>query len=82
MIFTNQKSVGPFFATFKKELVNLKAYDTVFQLKADVDEYMDYYNNYRPHRTLQNKTPSKFEEKYYEELGEQSNVQLIPILNY
>ena len=49
---------------------------------SDVDEYMDYYNNYRPHRTLQNKTPSKFEEKYYEELGEQSNVQLIPILNY
>lgn len=74
--------IESFFATFKKELVNLKAYDTVFQLKADVDEYMDYYNNYRPHRTLQNKTPSKFEEKYYEELGEQSNVQLIPILNY
>ena len=42
-------AIESFFATFKKELINLKFYDTVAQLKIDVEEYMDYYNNYRPH---------------------------------
>lgn len=74
--------IESFFATFKKELINLKAYDTFAQLKADIDEYMDYYNNYRPHRTLNNKTPSKFEQDYYEELSEPANVQLKAELNY
>ena len=57
--------VESFFATFKKELINLKSYDTVMQLKQDIHEYMDYYNNYRPHRTLKNKTPSKYEDDYH-----------------
>lgn len=61
--------IESFFATFKKELINLKSYDTVAQLKIDVDEYMDYYNNYRPHRTLGNKTPSQFEDEYHERLN-------------
>ena len=30
---------------------------------------MDYYNNYRPHRTLGNKTPSQFEDEYHERLN-------------
>lgn len=45
------------------------SYDTVAQLKIDIDEYMDYYNNYRPHRTLGNKTPSQFEDEYHERLN-------------
>lgn len=61
--------IESFFATFKKELINLKSYDTVAQLKIDVDEYMDYYNHYRPHRTLGNKTPSQFEDEYHERLN-------------
>ncbi len=61
--------IESFFATFKKELINLKSYDTVAQLKIDIDEYMDYYNNYRPHRTLGNKTPSQFEDEYHERLN-------------
>ena len=57
--------IESFFATFKKELIKLKSHDTVAQLKIDVNEYMDYYNNYRPHRTIGNKTPSQFEEEYF-----------------
>ncbi len=66
--------IESFFATFKKELINLKSYDTVAQLKIDVDEYMDYYNHYRPHRTLGNKTPSQFEDEYHERLNVTVNV--------
>lgn len=65
--------IESFFATFKKELINLKSYDTVAQLKIDVDEYMDYYNHYRPHRTLGNKTPSQFEDEYHERLNARKN---------
>lgn len=57
--------IESFFATFKKELIKLKSYDTVARLKIDVNEYMDYYNNYRPHRTIGNKTPSQFEEEHF-----------------
>lgn len=49
----------------KKELINRNHYETIIQLKRDIAEYVDYYNNYRPHRKLANKTPTQFETDYY-----------------
>ena len=51
-----------------KELISRNYYETIVQLKNDIAEYVDYYNNYRPHRKLGNKTPAEFEADYYSNL--------------
>lgn len=60
--------IESFFATLKKELISRNYYETIVQLKNDIAEYVDYYNNYRPHRKLGNKTPAEFEADYYSNL--------------
>ena len=67
--------IESFFATFKKELINVKSFDTIVQLKQDIDEYIIFYNDYRPHRTLGDKTPSQFEDDYFQGNVEQANAQ-------
>ena len=54
-----------FFSSFKREEYNSKEYKYFDELEASVDSYMKYYNSYRPHQTLKNKTPNEFEEDYY-----------------
>ena len=46
----------------KYERVYLKAYDSVSQARADIADYMDWYNKRRPHSSLERITP---EEKYF-----------------
>ena len=46
----------------KYERVYLKAYDSVSQARADIADYMDWYNKRRPHSSLDRSTP---EEKYF-----------------
>ena len=45
----------------KYERVYLKAYDTVSAARADIADYLDWYNTHRPHSSLQRLTP---DEKY------------------
>jgi putative transposase len=46
----------------KYERLYLKAYDSVSAVRADVADYLDWYNAHRPHSSLERLTPS---EKYW-----------------
>ena len=52
-----------FFASFKKEELYRTNYRSESDLKRCISKYMEFYNNKRPHRTLNYATPSQFEKK-------------------
>lgn len=41
----------------KYERIYLQAHDSVSAAKADVAQFMDWYNNERPHSSLSDETP-------------------------
>lgn len=45
--------------TIKYERVYLRAYDGVSAAKADIAQFMDWYNNERPHSSLSDETPQQ-----------------------
>ena len=57
-----------FFARMKFEALYRYTYLTTDELELEVGKYVDYYNNRRPHRFLNFKTPAEFESAYYENL--------------
>ena len=34
-------------------------------MEKNIDAYMKFYNEYRPHQTLKDKTPNQFESDYF-----------------
>ena len=54
-----------FFSNFKREEYNAKHYEFFDELEASVDSYMKYYNGYRPHQSLNNRTPNEYEDDYF-----------------
>lgn len=54
-----------FFATLKKEELYQHVYSNAEELKIAIEEYIQFYNEYRPHYTLGMKTPSQFEAAYF-----------------
>lgn len=54
-----------FFSNFKRDEYNTVHYKFFDNLKASVESYIQYYNDYRPHNTLNNLTPNQFETEYY-----------------
>lgn len=54
-----------FFSTFKREEYNTKNYVDIDELEKCIDGYMKFYNEYRPHQTLNNMTPCQYENDYY-----------------
>ncbi|GAA0781012.1 hypothetical protein GCM10008909_02190 [Hathewaya limosa] len=48
-----------FFGHFKDE-VDLKKYENLNQLKIEIDNYMNYYNNYRYQWNLNKMTPVQY----------------------
>ena len=58
--------IESFFSNFKREEYNSKHYEYFDELEVSVASYMRYYNDYRPHQTLKNKTPNQFEKEFYE----------------
>lgn len=54
-----------FFATYKKEEFYQHIYNNADELKNSINEYIQFYNEYRPHYTLGMKTPSQFEAAYF-----------------
>ncbi len=53
-----------FFATYKKEELYKKEFLTFDELAIGVAEYIDYYNNYRPHKKCGYLSPTEFEQDY------------------
>ena len=58
-----------FFSAFKKEQVYRNVYRTKEELEASVAEYIEFYNEDRPHRKLNMKTPAQFEAEYFSALN-------------
>ena len=54
-----------FFASIKKEVFRKYFYPTKRAVVKAVDEYVEFYNDYRPHQRLGYLTPNKVEEDYY-----------------
>lgn len=54
-----------FFHTLKKEAVYHNLYDTPEDLIEVMEEYIHFYNEERPHRKLNMKTPLQFETEYH-----------------
>ena len=57
-----------FFSTFKKEEAYRREYTSEQSYRKSVDQYIQFYNELRPHRTLKYKTPQAFEEAYWASL--------------
>ena len=54
-----------FFGTMKLEEMNSHNFEFYDELKECVDKYIVFYNDYRPHTTLKNKTPNQVEKEFY-----------------
>ena len=54
-----------FFATFKKEEAYRKEYTSEQSFRKSVEQYIQFYNEVRPHQTLKYKTPQAVEEKHW-----------------
>lgn len=55
-----------FFGTLKSELFYLKKYTSINQLKQDIIEYINYYNNDRIKLNLKGMSPIKYRAHYYQ----------------
>lgn len=54
-----------FFATFKKEEAYRREYTSEQSFRKSAEQYIQFYNEVRPHQTLKYKTPQAVEEKYW-----------------
>ena len=57
--------VENFFGTLKSELFYLKQYRSVNQLKLEIAEYINYYNNERISQNLKGMSPTQYRAHYY-----------------
>lgn len=57
--------VENFFGTLKSELFYLKQYRSITQLKSEIVEYIDYYNNERISENLKGMSPTQYRAHYY-----------------
>ncbi len=55
-----------FFSFYRKEELNRMVFTNFYEVKQSLEEYVKFYNDYRPHNTLKNKTPNQFEKEFYE----------------
>lgn len=54
-----------FFAVFKKEEFYRSAYRSEAEMRKKVDEYIAFYNQKRPHTTLNLQTPEQYEDAFF-----------------
>ena len=57
-----------FFASFKREEAYRREYTSEQCFRKSVEQYVQFYNEVRPHRTLRYKTPQAFEDTYHAKL--------------
>jgi putative transposase len=55
----DNRRIERFFRSFKWEKLYLEEYDNGYQLRKIIREYMDHYNNNRPHQSLNYSTPAQ-----------------------
>lgn len=60
-----------FFGTFKKEEAYRREYTSEQSFRKSVEQYIQFYNEVRPHQTLKYQTPQTFEDTYYVKLIEE-----------
>ena len=56
--------VESFYASLKKEEIYCNEYANVEEMSIAINEYIEYYNSYRPHQSLNYKTPEEMEMFY------------------
>jgi len=54
-----------FFASLKREELYRTQYHSVEEMKKRIQQYIDHYNNDRPHATLKYKTPNAYESLFF-----------------
>lgn len=54
-----------FFKSLKSEKLYRIEFHSERELRKSISDYIDFYNNKRPHTVLANRTPSAYEERYY-----------------
>ena len=59
-----------FFSTYKSEDLNHREYKTGEELSKAIDEYISFYNDFRPHKAIGYLSPTEFEERYYSNLNQ------------
>ena len=57
-----------FFSIFKKEEFYRSKYRSEKELRNKVEEYILFYNQKRPHTTLNYKTPEQYEDEFFQKL--------------
>lgn len=65
----NNSVMESFFKSMKTERLYRTDYRSERELRESVREYINYYNNDRPHSVLRYQTPEYFESKYYRSIG-------------
>lgn len=55
-----------FFGTLKSELFYLKKYDSIIQLKKEIQDYINYYNNQRIKSNLNKMSPINYRTHFYQ----------------
>ena len=68
-----------FFSTFKREEAYRREYTSEQHFRRSVEEYIRFYNEVRPHQTLNFKTPQAFEENYRSGFPEKQCSNTVPI---
>ena len=62
---TDNAVAEAFFKSLKSEELYRRIYRSEREFRESVDDYMRFYNEERPHKTLHYKTPNQFEAEYY-----------------
>ena len=65
----NNSVMESFFKSMKIERLYRTDYRSERELRESIREYINYYNNDRPHSVLRYQTPEYFESKYYRSIG-------------
>ena len=65
----NNSVMESFFKSMKTERLYRTDYRSERELRESIREYINYYNNDRPHSVLRYQTPEYFESKYYRSIG-------------
>lgn len=55
-----------FFSIMKRESLSHKWYQSIEELKQDVEEFVSFFNGFRPLSRLANLTPDEYERRYFE----------------
>ena len=61
-----------FFGSFKREGLYRYRFKVEREFFESMDEYINFYNEHRPHSILMNQTPNGFESRYYTKHKEKS----------